>query len=42
LSQPARTATACCPNQEEHHRKKSFADEFKLFVKRYELQWHDD
>ncbi len=29
-------------NQEEHHRKKSFAEEFKLFVKRYELQWHDD
>jgi len=29
-------------NQEEHHRKKSFAEEFKLFVKRYELQWYDD
>src|SRR6516164_9211442 len=24
-------------NQEEHHRKKSFAEELKLFVKRYEL-----
>jgi len=29
-------------NQEEHHRTKSFAEEFKLFVKRYELRWHDD
>ena len=29
-------------NQEEHHRKKSFAEEFRLFVKRYELEWHDD
>ena len=29
-------------SQEEHDRKKSFADEFKLFIKRYELQWHDD
>ena len=29
-------------DQEEHHRKRSFADELKLFVKRYELQWHDD
>jgi len=29
-------------NQEEHHRKKSFSEEFKLFVKRYELKWHDD
>jgi REP element-mobilizing transposase RayT len=29
-------------NQEEHHRKKNFFEEFKLFVKRYELKWHDD
>lgn len=28
--------------QEEHHRKRSFADEFKLFVERYGLKWHDD
>jgi putative transposase len=29
-------------DQEEHHRKKSFAEEFELFVKRYELKWHED
>ena len=29
-------------NQEEHHRRKSFSEEFKLFLKRYELRWHDD
>ena len=29
-------------NQEAHHRKKSFAEELRLFVKRYELEWHDD
>lgn len=28
-------------NQEEHHRKRSFADELKLFVERYGLDWHD-
>ena len=28
--------------QEEHHRKRSFAEELKLFVERYELAWHDD
>jgi len=28
--------------QEEHHRKRSFSEELKLFVERYELQWHDD
>ena len=28
--------------QEEHHRKKSFAQEFELFVKKYELEWRDD
>src|SRR5664279_312810 len=28
--------------QEEHHRKTSFSEELKLFVERYELQWHDD
>jgi REP-associated tyrosine transposase len=27
--------------QEEHHRKKSFRDEFELFVKKYGLEWHD-
>ena len=29
-------------NQEEHHRKKSFAEELRLFVERYKLTWHDD
>src|ERR1700693_398614 len=29
-------------DQEEHHRKKTFAEEFRLFVERYELKWHDD
>jgi len=28
--------------QEEHHRKKSFAQEFELFVKKYGLEWRDD
>ncbi len=29
-------------SQEEHHRKKSFAEELRLFVKRYGLKWHDE
>jgi len=29
-------------DQEEHHRKRSFAEEIRLFVERYELKWHDD
>ncbi len=29
-------------NQHEHHHKKSFHEEFELFVKRYGLEWHDD
>jgi putative transposase len=29
-------------NQEEHHRKKSFAEELKQFVERYELKWHEE
>ena len=28
--------------QEEHHRKKTFGQEFQLFVKKYGLEWHDD
>ena len=28
--------------QEEHHRKTSYSEELKLFVERYELQWHED
>lgn len=29
-------------DQEEHHRKKSFADELKLFVERYGLEWREE
>jgi putative transposase len=29
-------------NQESHHRKRSFENEYQLFVKRYGLQWRDD
>jgi putative transposase len=28
--------------QEVHHRKKSFAEEYELFVKRYGLEWRDE
>jgi REP element-mobilizing transposase RayT len=28
-------------NQEEHHRKRSFTEELKLFVERYGLKWHE-
>lgn len=28
--------------QEEHHRKRSFEDEYQLFVKRYGLEWRDE
>ena len=28
--------------QEEHHRKRSFAQEYELFVKRYGLEWRDE
>jgi len=28
--------------QEEHHRQKSFGQEFELFVKRYELEWQHE
>jgi REP element-mobilizing transposase RayT len=28
--------------QEEHHRKKSFGEELKLLVERYELKWKED
>ena len=26
-------------NQEEHHRKRTYSDEYELFVKRYGLEW---
>ena len=29
-------------NQEEHHRKWTYAEEYELFVKRYGLEWHDE
>ncbi len=28
--------------QEEHHRKRSFAEELRQFVERYGLEWHED
>jgi putative transposase len=28
--------------QQEHHRKKSFSEEFELFVKKYGLEWRDE
>ena len=28
--------------QEEHHHRKGYLEELKLFVERYELEWHDD
>ena len=28
--------------QEEHHRKKSFAEELRLFVEHYQLHWQED
>ena len=28
--------------QEEHHRKRSFAEEYAIFVKRYGLEWRDE
>ena len=29
-------------NQEEHHRKRTFAEELKLFVERYGLRWTEE
>jgi REP element-mobilizing transposase RayT len=29
-------------NQEEHHRKRGFAEELKMLVERYGLQWHKE
>ena len=29
-------------NQEEHHRKRTYAEEFAMFVKRYGLEWRDE
>jgi hypothetical protein len=29
-------------NQGEHHRKKTFEEEYQLFIKRYGLEWRDE
>jgi len=29
-------------NQEQHHRKKSFQDEYQLFVRKYGLVWREE
>lgn len=29
-------------DQEKHHHKKTFREEFRLFVNKYGLEWHDD
>ena len=29
-------------DQEEHHLKRSFAEEYELFIKRYGLEWRDE
>ena len=29
-------------NQEEHHRKRSFAEELQLLVQRHRLEWRED
>jgi len=29
-------------NQGEHHRKRTFQEEYELFVKRYGLEWRDE
>ena len=28
--------------QEEHHRKRSFREEYERFIERYGLEWHDE
>lgn len=29
-------------NQEEHHRRRTFAEEYEIFVSRYGLEWRDE
>jgi hypothetical protein len=29
-------------DQEEHHRRRTFSDEFKILVEKYGLRWHDE
>ena len=40
-SDMARVA-AYIARQEEHHKRKTFAEEYELFVKRYGLEWRDE
>lgn len=28
--------------QDEHHRKRTFAQEYEIFIERYGLEWHDE
>ena len=43
VSAPSRPAIQnYIANQEEHHRKGTFDDEYQLFVKRYGLEWRDE
>jgi len=34
--------TTYVAEQEEHHRKRSFADEVKLLIERHQLRWHEE
>ena len=34
--------SAYIAGQEEHHRKRTFDEEYKLFVEKYGLEWRDD
>jgi REP-associated tyrosine transposase len=38
----AEQVAAYIANQEEHHRKKTFNDEFETFVKKYGLEWREE
>ncbi len=29
-------------NQEEHHRKRTYSEEYEMFVKRYGLEWRSE
>jgi hypothetical protein len=34
--------SAYIAGQEEHHRRKTFTEEFELFVRKYGLEWHEE
>ena len=38
----ANRVAAYIAQQEEHHRKRTFDHEFKVFVSKYGLEWHED